>query len=139
MHTAERHRTEPFDGPNDQTEEVTISTFLEGFAQDLRGYVSAQRDLMFMKATHKIAVLSSKAVHSGAVIGGIGMAFLFLNVALALYIGELLGSYPLGFLLTAVLAMILVGLFHLWWTNGGRDSYLLARINDMNDDEDEIR
>jgi hypothetical protein len=71
--------------------------------------------------------------------GGFAMAFVFLNVALALYLGELLGSYPLGFLLTALLVIALVGLFHLWWANGGRDGYLLARINDMNDDEDEIR
>lgn len=139
MRTAERQRTEQFGGTNGQEEEATISTFLEGFAADLRGYATTQRDLMLLKVTHKLAMLTGKAVHSAAVLGGIGMAFLFLNVALALYLGELLASYPLGFLLTAALTMALVGLFHLWWTNGGRDSYLLARINDMNNDEDEIR
>lgn len=141
MRTAERQRPEQFGGPDEQVEveEATISTFLEGFAADMRGYISAQRDLLMMKVTHKFAVLMGKAVHSAAVLGGIGMAFLFLNVALALYLGELLASYPVGFLLTALLALALVGLFHLWWTNGGRDSYLLARINDMNNDEDEIR
>jgi len=124
---------------NGKEEDMDIGTFLEGFAADIRGFIATQRDHLLMTASHKFALLTGKAVHRAAVMGGFAMAFVFLNVALALYLGEQLGSYPLGFLLTAALSLALVGLFHLWWTNGGRDRYLLARINDMNDDEDEIR
>lgn len=138
MRTAERQGSEHFGGSNDHEKDGTLSTFLEGFAADMRGYVNAQREHLMLKASYKFALLMSKAVHSTAVIGGFAMAFLFLHVALALYLGEVLGSYPLGFLLTALLALIMVGIFHLWWTNGGRESFMLARINDMNNDDDEI-
>jgi hypothetical protein len=44
----------------------------------------------------------------------------------------------LGFLITGGLVLLLVLLFNLWWTSGGRDRYVLARINDMNHDDDEV-
>lgn len=138
MRTAERHSTEEFGASNGKEEDVTITTFLEGFASDLRGYVNAQRDHLLMTASLKFAKLMGQAVHNAALIGGFAIALLFLHVALALYLGELLASYPVGFLLTALLALIMVGIFHLWWTNGGRERFLLARINDMTNDDDEI-
>jgi len=137
MRTAERQRTEHFGGSNEE-KDITLSAFLEGFAADMRGYVNAQREHLMLKASYKFALLMSKAVYSTALIGGAAMAFLFLHIALALYLGELLGSYPLGFLLTALLALVMAGIFHLWWTNGGRESFILARINEMNNDDDEI-
>lgn len=141
MRTAERNGTDRFGKLEDEHQEgsTTFRIFLEGFAADLRGYVTTQRDHLLMKASHKFAMLMGKAVHNVAVIGGVAVALLFFLVALALYLGELLASHPLGFLLTAVLALALVAGFHLWWTNGGRDRFLLARINDMNNDDDEVR
>lgn len=138
MQTAERQHTGHNDERSDTEDDLTIGSFLDGATADLRGYVNAQRDHLLMKASYKFATVVAKAVHSGALLGGFAIALVFLNVALALYLGEQLGSYPLGFLLTALLTLIMVGLFHLWWTNGGRDRYLLARINDMNNDEDEV-
>jgi hypothetical protein len=139
MRTAEQRGNGQPDERSGPEEEITISAFIDGFTADLRGYVTAQRDHLLMKAAHRLALMMGKGVHRGAVIGGSAMALLFLNVALALYLGEWLGSHALGFLITGLLSMVLVGLFHLWWINGGRDRYLIARINDMNNDEDEVR
>jgi hypothetical protein len=117
-------------------EPVDISTFMKGFMADLSGYATAQKRYLVLKASHKMAVVMGKVVHRSALLAGLALASVFLGVALALYLGELLLSYPLGFLLTALLVLVLLGTFSLWWTKGGRDRFILARINDMNDEDD---
>jgi len=118
--------------------QVDFSGFMNGLVDDVKGYLEAQKDLLVLGASHKAAVLLSKAVHRVAVLAGLGAALLFLGVSLSLYLGEQLGSAPLGFLLTGALALVLVLLFNVWWTSGGRERYILARINEMNNDDDEV-
>ena len=117
---------------------MDFSGFMSGLVDDTRSYLEAQKQLLVLSASYKAAVLLSKAAHRTAILAGLAAAFLFLSVSLALYVGELLGSYPLGFLITGGLVLLLVLLFNLWWTSGGRDRYVLARINDMNHDDDEV-
>jgi hypothetical protein len=133
METEDRTRTR-----STRADEVDFSGFMSGLVDDTRSYLDAQRQFLVLSASHKAAVLLSKAVHRTALLAGTAAALLFLGVSLALYLGELLGSYPLGFLLTGVLALLLVLLFNMWWSSGGRDRYILARINDMNNDDDEV-
>jgi hypothetical protein len=118
--------------------DLDFSTFMTGFAEDIKGYVLAQRRSITLSAAYKLAVLLGKAVQRLSVIAGLGAALLFMGIALALYLGELLTSYPIGFLLAGGLIAVLVGVFNFWWSHGGRDGYILARINDMNDDEDAV-
>jgi hypothetical protein len=136
MLTADERPVPPPSNPIDDEEPLDFSTFVDGFMVDIKGYVNAQRHYMMLQASHKLAVLLAKAVQQMAVLSGFAFAALFSSVSLALYLGELLSSYPLGFLITAALALLLAGVFHLWWSNGGRDRFILARINDMNDGED---
>jgi hypothetical protein len=139
MLPAEKHHAPP--PPNaiehDQGP-LDFSTFVDGFVVDIKGYVNAQRHFMMLQASHKLAVLLAKAVQRMAVLSGFAFAALFSSVSLALYLGELLSSFPLGFLITAALALLLSGMFHLWWSNGGRERFILARINDMNDAEEDV-
>ena len=134
----ERHVPPTANASEHDKEPLDFSTFVDGFVVDIKGYVNAQRHYMMLQASHKLAVLLAKAVQQMAVLSGYAIAALFSSVSLALYLGELLSSYPLGFLITAALALLLAGVFHLWWSNGGRERFILARINDMNDGEEDV-
>jgi hypothetical protein len=114
---------------------VDFTDFVDGFVGDVRGYVSAQRRYLELKGAYKIGRLSSEVVQRVALFVGLGFALLFLGVALALYLGELLASYPLGFLITASFALLVLGVFHLWWNGSGRNAFILSRINDITHEE----
>jgi len=107
MLTAEKHHASPpTNVVGHDKEPLDFSTFVEGFVGDIKGYVNAQRHYLMLQASHKSAVLLAKAVQHVALLSGIAFAGLFLGVSLALYVGDLLASYPLGFLITAALALI---------------------------------
>lgn len=116
--------------------ELDFSTFLSGTANDVRGYVEAQKRYLGLHFSERAGVLLSRLLAKVVLCAALGFALLFLNVALALYLGELLGSAPLGFLLVAALYLLLLGIFHVWWTNGGRDGFVLDLINDLTDTDD---
>lgn len=114
-----------------------FSTFLQGLAGDLKGFVEAQQRLTVMHITEKSSVFMSKLAASMVMYTALGMTLLFLNLALAMFLGDLLDSAPLGFAGVAGIYLVLFGLFRLWWTQGGRDRFIIDRINDMNSNDDE--
>lgn len=116
--------------------ELDFSTFLAGAANDLKGYVDAQKRYLQLSWSERLGLLMGRLVANVAVIAAIGLALLFLNIALALYLGELLESLPLGFVLVAAGYLLLLGVFHLWWTSGARERFTLDRINDLIDNSD---
>ncbi|MBK9176349.1 MAG: phage holin family protein [Flavobacteriales bacterium] len=113
---------------------LDFSSFMDGLVGDMQGYAKAQRRYLTLHATEKASTLMGKAVEHTAIVVVLGMALLFLNVALAFYLGDLLASRPLGFVLVAGIYLLLLGAFLLWWKNGARDRFVLDRINDLNDD-----
>lgn len=116
--------------------ELDFSTFLSGTADDVKGYVGAQKRYLALHLSERAGVLLSRLLANVVLCAAVGFALLFLNVALALYLGEVLGSAPLGFVLVAAFYLLLLGIFRLWWTNGGRDGFVLDRINDFTDTDD---
>lgn len=116
--------------------ELDFSTFLAGTANDLKGYLDAQKRYLQLSWSERLGVLMGRLVANLAVLAATGLALLFLNIALALYLGELLGSIPLGFVLVAAGYLLLLGVFHLWWTSGARERFTLDRINDLIDNSD---
>jgi len=113
-----------------------FSDFMQGLVRDAKGYLHAEREHLVMQATEKAAVLLSRVVRSTVMVVMLAASFLFLNLALALYLGELLRSQPLGFLIVAGFHLLLLGGFMLWWSQGGRDRFMIDRINDLDNDED---
>jgi Putative Actinobacterial Holin-X, holin superfamily III len=114
--------------------ELDFSSFMDGLVDDVKGYVHAQKHYLTLHATEKASTLMGKAVEQTVLFGVLGISLLFLNVALAFYLGDLLASRPLGFVIVAVFYLLLLGAFFLWWKNGARDRFVLDRINDLNDD-----
>lgn len=120
-----------------ETEEggdLDFNTFMDGCVDDVKGYVHAQKHYLTLQVTEKASTLMGKAVEHVVLFGVLGMSLLFLNVALSFYLGDLLSSRPLGFVIVAGFYLLLLGAFLLWWKNGARDRFVLDRINDLNDD-----
>jgi Putative Actinobacterial Holin-X, holin superfamily III len=122
---------------NNNTEDggrLDFSAFMEAFVSDLKGYVSAQKQFLVLHLSEKASRAMGKALEHTVIFAVLGMSLLFMNVALALYLGNLLSSAPLGFLIVAGFYLLLLSAFLLWWRNGARDRFILDRINDLNDD-----
>ena len=124
----------PADRDTEEGGELDFSTFMDGFVDDVKGYVDAQKHYLTLHATEKASTLMGKAVEHIVLFVVLGMTLLFLNVALAFYLGDLLSSRPLGFVIVAGFYLLLLGAFLFWWKNGARDRFILDRINDLNND-----
>ncbi|MEO8068336.1 MAG: phage holin family protein [Flavobacteriales bacterium] len=118
---------------------LDFSTFVDGFAQDVQGFVRAEKRYILMQASEKAGGLMGKTV--GMVVPFLAciMALLFLCIGLGFYLGEVVGSRALGFVMVGGLYLILLGIFQLWWNSGGRDRFILGRINELNDDDHETQ
>lgn len=116
--------------------ELDFSSFLKGSASEVSGYVSAQKRYLQLHLSERAGMLLSRLLANVVLAVAMGFVLLFLNIALALYLGEVTRSMPLGFVLVAALYLVLFGIFQLWWKNGGRDGFLLDRINDFIDNDD---
>lgn len=81
---------------------------IKGVTQKLKEYVENYTNLAYLKVVAK-----ATKILPGAVIGIISLLFLFfvvffLSIAFALFIGELVNSYALGFALTGALFIFLI-------------------------------
>lgn len=118
-----------------QGEELDFSNFMDGLVVDVKGYVHAEKEHLTLHVTEKAARLVSQSIRQLTVVTLSGAALLFLSLALALYLSELLASIPLGFVIVAGAYLILLGAYQLWWSQGGRERSLLDHINDLNSDD----
>lgn len=115
--------------------ELDFGTFMNTFTDDVKGYVEAQKRVLFMQATDKASTLMAKTVQHVVLFVMLGITLLFLNIALALYLGDLLTSRPLGFVLVSGFYLLLLAVFFLWWNGGAKDRFILGRINDLSNDD----
>ncbi len=136
MYSTERSNDDHID--LDETAEgdrLDFTTFLDEAISDVKSLVHAQKKLIMMEAADKAATLSAKLIQSVVTAFAALFVLLFLNIALAFYLGELLDSTPLGFVCAAGLYAVIAVVFNLYWKNGGRDSFVIERINDFTDGE----
>ncbi len=134
--TANRARVEEEEYATREGGELDFSSFLTGTAAEVKGYVRTQKRYLQLHLGERAALLMGRLLANVVLAVALGFMLLFLNLALALYLGEVLNSAPLGFVLVAALYLLLFGIFRLWWTQGGRDGFLLDRINDFTDNDD---
>ncbi|MBK8500111.1 MAG: phage holin family protein [Flavobacteriales bacterium] len=118
----------------DEGGELDFSTFMDSLVDDVKGYAHAQKQYLTLHVSEKVGTLMGKAVGTCVVYGVLGVSLLFFSVALAFYLGDLLSSVPLGFVIVAGFHLLLLGVFMLWWKQGARDRFIVGRINDLNDD-----
>ena len=124
------------DHPPEPPLAASFSDLLNGVVHDAKSYLLAEKEHLTLQATGLVAVLLSKVVRLTAVLVLLAAMVLFLNIALALYVGELLGSFPLGFVIMAGSYLLMLGSFLVWWSKGGRDRFVIDRINDLDGNEE---
>ena len=118
----------------DEGSRTDFSVFMDGFVLDVKGYLNAQKHYLTLHATEKASTLMSKVLEQAVVFGMLAIALVFLNLALAFFLGDLLASRSLGFVIVAGIYVLFMAAFLLWWRNGARDRFVLDRINELNDD-----
>jgi hypothetical protein len=73
----------------------------------IKEYVSTQFEVLRLSTIERLTVVLANLLTSAFVVGSIVLTFLFGSVALALYMGEELGSYAKGFGLITLLYLML--------------------------------
>ena len=118
-----------------QEQDIDFSEFMDGLVVDTKAYVRAEADHLRLQAIEKASVLMSMVVRKAVVFVLLGTALLFLNVAFAIPLGEQLNSAPLGYVIVAGTYLLFLAVFASWWSQGGRDRFLIDRINDLSNDD----
>ena len=109
---------------------------MDGFAHDIKGWVRTEKRYMMMHGSEKAGIMMGKTLHTAVVFIACILILLFLCIGLGFYLGEVLGSRALGFVLVGALYLVLLGIYQLWWSSGARDRFILGRINELTDNDD---
>lgn len=111
-----------------------LGLLIEALVEDAKGYFEAQRDLIGFNSAEKggriVAILLLVLVVA-VLLGGV---LVMLSVAMALWLSEVIGSLPLGFLAMGGVHLLLAGLFYLLWRTVLRERIILAIINAVHGD-----
>lgn len=122
--------------PHDPYAELDLGRYMESLKDSLNGYVRTEKQLLKMQLTERAGSVMAGAVQQVVRLVCLNGLFLFLNIALSLYVGELTGSYPIGFAVGGAVYLLILGVFHFYWNGGGKDGFIVERINELfgNDD-----
>jgi hypothetical protein len=106
-----------------------LSLLLQAMVEDAKAYFDTQRDLVTLNASEKggrmIAVMLLVLVVS-VLLGGV---LVMLSVALAIWLGGLLGNLAHGFLAVGGIHLLLAGLFVVLWKSVLREKLIISFIN----------
>lgn len=111
-----------------------LGLLIEALVEDAKGYFEAQRDLIGFNSAEKggrIVAIMLLVLVVAVLLGGV---LVMLSVAMALWLSEVIGSLPLGFLAMGGVHLLLAGLFYLLWRTVLRERIILAIINAVHGD-----
>lgn len=117
--------------PKDPYAELDLAAYMQGLKGSLSGYVRTEKELVKMQLTERAGSVMAGAVEQVVRLVCLGGVLLFLVISVSLYIGELSGSYPVGFAAGASVYLIIYLIYHFWWGGGGKDRFIMERINDL--------
>jgi hypothetical protein len=106
-----------------------LGLLVEALVEDAKAWFEAQRDLTTLSASEKGGRVVSILLMVLVVAVLLGGVLVLLSVAMAIWLGGLLGGLALGFLVTGGIHLLLAGLFYLVWKAVLRDRIVLAIIN----------
>lgn len=85
----------------------------ESIGSSIRHYVNMQIDRAAMKGAEKMSWVSNKVIVTTIFIVAGSIILLFLGIALALFLGDVMNSYALGFLSVAGAVLIIAAVIYL--------------------------
>lgn len=111
-----------------------LGLLIEALVEDAKGYFEAQRDLIGFNSAEKggriVAILLLVLVVA-VLLGGV---LVMLSIAMALWLSDVIGSLPLGFLAMGGVHLLLAGIFYLLWRTVLRERIIVAIINAVHGD-----
>ncbi|MBX2973134.1 MAG: hypothetical protein KF797_08525 [Flavobacteriales bacterium] len=106
-----------------------LGVFMDAVVEDGKGWLEAQKQYATLAGSEKLGRLSGTllvAVVSALFVG----AVLFMgSIALAIWLGRVIGDMALGFLAVAGIFLLLTIIFYLIWRHILRDRITLSIIN----------
>lgn len=121
--------------PDGSTPGPDIGSYLDDLTGDARAWYEAQKAYTKLEVSERIGKLSGMLAF-GIVMGMLAATVLVMwFVALAIWLGHLLGHMALGFLVSGGIFLVCAGIFYLLWRNGLKDKVTLAVINAMYDED----
>ena len=128
-----RSENGPSLGPDDLTD---ILDFMDSLLDETREYIEVLREWWTMNVYQRVAKVTGGLI-SGLLVAVLGFGVLaFCSIALALWLGSLLGSMALGFLAVGGLCLMAFLAFWFIWRGGMKDRFTLNIINSFYDDKD---
>ncbi len=106
-----------------------LGLLIEALVDDAKGYFEAQRELIGFNSAEKggrIAAVVLLVLVVAVLLGGVLVMF---SIALALWLSEVMGSLPLGFLAMGGVHLLLAVVFYVLWRAVLRERITLAIIN----------
>lgn len=117
--------------PSDPYAELELAGYMGTLKDSLKGYVRTEKELIKMKLTDRAGTVMAGVVDQSVKLVCANGVLLFLTIALSFYVGDITSSYPVGFLAGAAVYLLLYLAYHLWWSGGGKDRFIIERINDL--------
>jgi hypothetical protein len=122
QHSHTRYTRPDEDGPD-------IGRYVKAVGDDAKAWFEAQTTVTKLEVSERLGVLSAKALLVVVVMLVVATALVLWFVALAIWLGELLASAPLGFLVAGAIFLLVGVVFYVLWRTVLRDKVTLAVIN----------
>ncbi|MBK9421459.1 MAG: phage holin family protein [Flavobacteriales bacterium] len=120
----------------DTAEHTDIGDFLNSTMAEGKAYFAAQKDYLELQAYEQVGKAAG-GMFSGLLSAvTILMFLLFASVALAFWLGTLIGSTALGFLCVGGIYLLTFLIVHFMVRDSIRSSFMLNVINSFYDDKD---
>lgn len=119
-----------------QAEDNDLGDFLSATAEQAKEYVEAERQYLILGICEKVGKAAGSALSQLLSTLAILMVLLFASVALALWIGTMLASNILGFLIVSGIYLVVFLIIHYVARKALRVSVMLNVINSLYDDKD---
>lgn len=113
-----------------------FSDFMGSAVEEGNRYIDSQRDYYTLLATKKVAKGIGTTLNTVVALLLLGSVLVFMNIALALWLGELLASMSLGFLLVGSFYLLVYLIFFIIWRNGFKHRFTLMVINALHNEKD---
>lgn len=121
------------DPEKDPFDEEDFGTFMKSMVDSSKSYLASQRDyyvLLTALRTSRVAGTTLSYVVTAVLAGTV---LVFLSIAAALWLGDLVGNMALGFLIMGGFYLLLLVVFAFVWRSGMKDRFTLDLLNSMHD------
>lgn len=117
----------------DPFDEDDFGTFMKSAVDETKSYLGAQRNYYALLSADRTAKLAGATLSYVVTAVLAGTVLVFLSIAAALWVGELVGNVALGFLIMGGFYLLLLLVLLFIWKGGMKESFTLNLLNTIYD------